>query len=90
MIDPRLLDRVSGLLGRQCLYEGESCRVIDLLPAEGVLALETSSVRPGIQLDQFGRASHRAPAIRQIRILGPDGQGLSAEIEQLLEAAMSR
>ena len=85
MIDPVLLQRLRALLGRECRHEGETCRVIDLLPLEGVLVLESSSARPGIQLDQFGRASHRAPAISQIGILGPDGKGLSDELRQLVD-----
>ena len=85
MIDPILLQRLRALLGRECLHQGETCRVIDLLPLEGMLVLESSSARPGIQLDQFGRASHRAPAISQIGILGPDGKGLSDELRQLVD-----
>jgi len=50
-----------------------------------MLVLQSSSARPGIQLDQFGRASHRAPAISQIGILGPDGKGLSDELRQLVD-----
>lgn len=85
MIDPSLLERLHALLGHQCLHEGQSWRVIDVLPVEGILVLESGSVQPGIQLDQFGRASHRAPEIRQIRILGADGKGLSEELQALLD-----
>ena len=85
MIDPILLQRLRALLGRECLHQGETCRVIDLLPLEGMLVLQSSSARPGIQLDQFGRASHRARAISQIGILGPDGEALSEELQHLVD-----
>jgi hypothetical protein len=46
--------------------------------------LEAVEGQSGIQLDQFGRASHRAPNLRQIPLLDPGGGGLSADLEQLL------
>ena len=84
MIDPHLIDRLSTLLGRTCLHRGQPWRLIDLLPEEGLLVLESAEDRPAIQLDQFGRASHRAPEIRQIPVLAGDSEALSQELEELL------
>lgn len=84
MIDADLIERLRNLLGRRCEHEGARCKIIDLLPADGILVLEVTAARPEIQLDQFGRASHRAPQIRQIPILSVDGDGLSAQMQMLL------
>jgi hypothetical protein len=84
MIDPNLLDRLSTLLGRTCLHRGQPWRLIDLLPEEGLLVLESAEERPAIQLNQFGRASHRAPDLCQIQVLAGDSEALSQELEELL------
>lgn len=84
MIDPELFERLSTLLGRTCLRRGQPWRLVDLLPGEGLLVLESAEQRPPIQLDQFGRASHRAPDLWQIPVLDGDGESLSQELEELL------
>jgi hypothetical protein len=84
MIDPHLHKRLSRLLGCTCLHRGQSWRLLDLLPQEGLLVLESAEPRPGIQLDQFGRASYRAPDLHQVPLFSKGGDALSAELEELL------
>jgi len=84
MLHRELNNRLTGLLGRTWLDRGQRWRIIDLLPEAGLLVLEAVEGQSGIQLDQFGRASHRAPNLRQIPLLDPGGGGLSADLEQLL------
>lgn len=84
MIDPKLFERLSSLLGRTCLHQGRSWRLIDLLPWEGLLVLESVEQQPGIQLDQFGRASHRAPDLCQVPVLAGEGSELSEQLQTLL------
>lgn len=85
MIDPELVERLSALLGRTCLHRGQSWRLVDLLPREGLLVLESVEQRPAIQLDQFGRASYRAPDLCQVPLLEGEGEALSLELEELLQ-----
>jgi hypothetical protein len=84
-IDPQVIRRLRALIGRPCVHEGQACRVLDLLTDEGILVVEFSGTPRDIQLDQFGQASHRGPAVGEIRILGLDGSGLSEELAALLE-----
>jgi hypothetical protein len=84
-IDPQLIARLKALIGQPVTHEGQACRVLDLLTAEGLLILEVTDSPPGIQLDQFGHASHRGPILGQIPILGQDGSGPSEALAALLE-----
>jgi hypothetical protein len=84
MIPDALKDQLATLLGRIWREGDESWRLIALLPEAGLLVLESTEDRPAIQLDQFGRASHRAPELRQVSIYAPDGGALSAELGAIL------
>jgi hypothetical protein len=83
MIDPELIRTLQSLIGRPCRHDGRPCRILDLLPAQGMLLVETLGAVPEIQLDQYGRASHRAPAVLEVPILAPGG-GLSDALRGLL------
>jgi hypothetical protein len=73
------------LIGRRCVHQGAVWRLIDVLPDEGLLILEDQDPRPPIQVDQYGRASHRANAIREIPIRGDHPSGLSDTLVELLD-----
>jgi hypothetical protein len=88
-IDAELLQRLRALLGQRCEHDGQVWRLIDVLPGEGLMVLESDLARPPIQMDQYGRASHRANAIRQIRILDPVEGGLTLEMKDLLACLQS-
>jgi hypothetical protein len=88
-IDADLMARLRTLLGQRCEHEGTVWRLIDILPGEGLLVLESDLQRPPIQMDQYGRASHRANAILQIRILDPATGGLTIETQDLVECLRS-
>lgn len=83
MIPDALKDQLAVLLGRTWRDGDASWRLIDLLPEAGLLVLESTDERPAIQLDQFGRPSYRAPQLRQVPILAPDGGRPSAELEAI-------
>lgn len=85
MIDPKLIERLSSLLGRTCLHRGRRWRLIDLLPGEGLLVLEPVEQQAGIQLDQYGRASHRAPERCHVTVLMGEGGALSEQTQTLLQ-----
>jgi hypothetical protein len=88
-IDAELLQRLRALLGQRCEHDGQVWRLIDVLAGEGLLVLESDLARPPIQIDQYGRASHRANAIHQIRILDPVKGGLTLEMKDLLACLQS-
>ena len=84
MSDLALHERLAALLGRTWRQGDRAWRLIDLLPEAGLLVLESVEAPPGIQLDQFGRPSHRAPDLRQIPIVESRAGGPGEEIEALL------
>ncbi|WP_373508471.1 hypothetical protein [Thiocapsa sp.] len=88
-IDAELLQRLRALLGHRCEHDGQVWRLIDVLPGEGLVVLESDLARPPIQMDQYGRASHRANAICQVRILDPVEGGLTLEMQDLLDCLQS-
>jgi hypothetical protein len=88
-IDTALLQRLRSLLGHRCEHDGKIWRLIDILPDEGLAVLESDLARPPIQMDQYGRASHRANAILQVQILDPVEGALTREIQDLLECLQS-
>lgn len=84
MIPNELKEQLAALLGRTWRDGHVSWRIIALLPETGLLVLESADGPSAIQLDQFGRASHRAPELREIAIFAPDGLGPSAELGAVL------
>ena len=88
-IDAALLQRLRTLLGHRCELDGQVWRLIDIVPGEGLVVLESDLARPPIQMDQYGRASHRANAILQVRILDPVEGALTREMRDLLECLQS-
>lgn len=83
MLHPELTHRLTRLLGRTWRHQGQCWRIFDLLPEAGLLVLESADGLPAIQLDQFGRASHRANELLQIPLFGPGGE-LSNDLQALL------
>ncbi|MFB1489617.1 MULTISPECIES: hypothetical protein [unclassified Thiocapsa] len=88
-IDAALLQRLRTLIGHRCEHDGQIWRLIDILPGEGLAVLESDLARPPIQRDQYGRASHRANAILQIRILDPFEGALTLEMQDLMDCLES-
>ena len=88
-MDPALIQRLRMLIGHRCEHDGQVWRLIDILPGEGLAVLESDLARPPIQMDQYGRASHRANAIIQVRILDPVESELTLEMQDLLDCLQS-
>lgn len=84
MTRPELIHRVANLIGQTWRHRGHCWRVIDLLPEAGLVVLESTDGAPTIQLDQFGRPSHCAPALRQIAMFEPDGDRPTEALVTLL------
>jgi hypothetical protein len=88
-IDAELMQRLRALIGHRCEHEGKVWRLIDILPGEGLVVLESDLASPPIQMDQYGRASHRANSILQIRILDRTNGALTNEMQDLLDCLQS-
>jgi hypothetical protein len=84
MTDDGFLDRLRGLIGRDCEYLGVHCRLVEVLAEEGTLVLERRGGLPAIQPDQYGRASHRGNEVIQIPIFGADRDRFSDELLDLM------
>jgi hypothetical protein len=89
-IDTAVLHDLKMLIGRRCTLQGTAWRLIDILPGEGLVILEGDLQRPPIQMDQYGRPSHRANEIRQIPILADDHAGLHHALREVLDALQPR
>jgi hypothetical protein len=86
----RLVSHLRALLGRRCWYRGKPWRLLDLLPSEGILVLESLETTPPILTDQYGRASHRASRVLQVPIFGAARDLPSAQLHELLSDLDSR
>lgn len=83
MTDDGFLDRLRGLIGRDCEYLGGRCRLVEVLADEGAVVLERRGGLPPIQPDQYGYASHRGNEVVQIPIFGADRDHFSDELLDL-------
>ncbi len=84
MNEETLIARLRALLGSRCRHRGGNCRLVDLLPAEGILVLECEDREPLILADQYGRPSYRANELLQIAIFDGSRDLPSAQIDDLL------
>lgn len=67
------IDRLRSLIGRECTHEGRRCRILDLLPRDNLLILQSEHGQPEIQLDQYGQAGSRGQEIHEIPLFKLDG-----------------
>lgn len=81
--DLGLLARLRNLIGRECVFLGKPCRLVEVLADQGVMILEARERLPPIQTDQYGQAAFRANDTIQVRIFGPDPSSFSEEMMDL-------
>jgi len=77
-------ERLRGLIGRDCLYYGRQCRIVELLATEARLVLEAREAVPPIQADQYGQAAHRANEHIELALFDAAGD-FSEELMHLLD-----
>ena len=82
--DDAFLERMRALIGRDCLYYGRGCRIVDILTVDGHLVLETRDGPPPIQTDQYGQAAFRANEHIEVPLFGAD-EDLSVDLLHLLD-----
>lgn len=84
MVDDGIfLERLRGLIGRECEYLGRRCRLIEVLAEDESLVLEVRELLPPIQTDQYGQAAYRAPEVIQVPIFAGHDE-LSEDLRDLL------
>jgi hypothetical protein len=84
-VDRNFFDRLRSLIGRDCEYLGEQCRLIAVLPQDGLLVLELRENLPPIQTDQYGQANFRSNEFVQVPIFGTEA-ALTDEVMDVLTA----
>lgn len=84
MDDESFLQRLRGLIGRECDYLGRRCTLIEVLADEGTVVLEVREHLPPIQTDQYGQALYRGSEVIQVPIFGATGSELSEDLLDLL------
>ena len=78
--------RLSALIGRDCVIDGEKWSVLDVLSEEATLVLQRQDeVESPIQEDAYGSPLRRAPATRTVAVFSSGGE-LNEEARQLLLA----
>ena len=58
-MEARLLQQLRALIGRSLVYQGHSCRIVEILEPENALVLRCEDGAPVIQGNQFGEAARR-------------------------------
>jgi hypothetical protein len=82
--NPRLLQHLRKLVGRDCIYLGKTCRLVELLEAEETLVLEIKEPLPPIQTDQYGQPAFRSNEVLHLPVFGLDHNVPSDELADLL------
>ncbi len=84
MTDAVIFDRMRRLIGRDCRWLGQACRVVEVLPREARLVLELREETPPVQIDQYGQATYRANDILELPLFDAHGD-FSEELMLLLD-----
>ena len=74
-----LTSRLRALIGSRLRYQGQSCRVIEVLEPGPVLILECENAHGVIQANQYGDATRRVPRTINLSVLNEDGDDFHAE-----------
>jgi hypothetical protein len=84
MTDHVIIQRLRGLIGRDCRWLGRHCRIVEMLSDEARLVLELQEETPPVQIDQYGQAAYRANEIVELPLFDADG-GFSEDLMLLLD-----
>lgn len=73
------LEQLRNMIGLYMLYQGMRCQVIEVLEDGPALVLQSSEESPGIQPNQYGEATRRAPVTYTIPVLNEEHTELHPE-----------
>ena len=77
------LDQLRGMIGLLLLHQGILCRVIEVLEDGPSLVLQSIEEEPGIQPNQHGEATRRAPVTYTVPVLNNTKDELHAQFLEL-------
>jgi hypothetical protein len=78
-----LSTRLRDLIGSRLRYQGQSCRIIEVLEPGPVLILQCENTDGVIQPNQYGDATRRVPRTINLPVLNEDGDDFHPEFRQL-------
>ena len=85
-LDP---ERLKTLLGQTLTYQGQSCRVIDILVDELALVLRDGDDRRILQANQYGDVGEHQPRTLTVALLNASGDRLNPELPELAAFELS-
>lgn len=75
--------RLRRLIGTRLHYQGQSCRIIEVLEPGPALVLQCENHSGVIQPNQYGDATRRVPRTIQLPVLNEEGDAFHPEFRQL-------
>jgi hypothetical protein len=73
------IEQLRGLIGLQVLYEGEDCRVVEVIEDNLSIVLGHENRDTTIQSDQHGHARRKVPQTTIIPVLNSNGDEFSQQ-----------
>ena len=77
------LDQLRGMIGLRLLHQGILCQVIEVLEDGPSLVLQSIAEKPGIQPNQHGEATRRAPVTYTVPVLDSTKEELHSQFLEL-------
>lgn len=77
------LERLRDCIGHELVFEGQRCRIIELLEDGPALVLACDTRAPEIQANQYGDATRRVDRTRTVSVLNADGNDYHADFVKL-------
>lgn len=75
--------RLRGLIGTRLRYQGQDCRIIEVLEPGPQLVLLCENASGVIQPNQYGDATRRVPRTLNLPVLSEDGEQFHPEFRLL-------
>ncbi len=80
------IPKLQEFLGRELIYSGTACRVIEILEEDPALVLEDRGDSRIIQANQYGEARRRAPRTFTVPLLNVRRDGLNPALLELVNS----
>lgn len=77
------LEQLRTCIGRELEFDGQHCRIIELLEDGPALVLACATSSSVIQPNQYGDATRRVDQTRTVKVLNEDGETYHADFLKL-------
>lgn len=77
------LERLRNCIGHELVFEGQRCRIIELLEDGPALVLACDTQTTEIQANQYGDATRRVDQTRTVPVLNAEGDAYHADFLKL-------